>query len=473
MLFNSIDYVVFLALALVAYWALARLVSPRLIFLFVASCAFYMAWQPFYIALILGSTVLDFYVGLRIARAKSAKTKKRWLLVSIAGNLGLLGTFKYFNFFSEAVGSALGLAGIAIDPPFLDVLLPVGISFYTFQTLSYTIDVYRGRIEATASFVKFAVFVTYFPQLVAGPIVRATELLPQLDRDPVLDRERVGTGLFLIATGLTKKVAIADLLSVNIVDRVFANPSLFTAPEVVVALYAFTVQIYCDFSGYTDVARGSAMLMGLELPENFDRPYQATSPAEFWRRWHMTLSTWLRDYLYFPLGGSRVSRGRSYANLWITIFLIGIWHGASWTFVLYGILQASAMVLHRVFRQLSGRPRDAVDPWPTRALKVFLCLQFVVFSRILFRATGIENAWDVTARLFSGTTSLAQVSTSVWLILVLAMGAHYLPKRVYASAQRWFVALPPLGQGVALAALAGGLALVATTDVVPFIYYQF
>ncbi len=432
-----------------------------------------MAWQPYYIVLILASSVLDFVAGGRIARARTQREKTAWLVASLAGNLGLLGAFKYFNFFSQAVADTLSLGGVTIDPPFLDVLLPVGISFYTFQTLSYTIDVYRGRLEPTDSFVKFAVFVTFFPQLVAGPIVRASELLPQLAERPTLDRERVGSGLFLIATGLTKKVAIADLLSVNLVDRVFDNPSLYTGTEVVIALYAFTVQIYCDFSGYTDVARGSARLMGFELPENFDRPYQATSPAEFWRRWHMTLSTWLRDYLYFPLGGSRVSEVRAYLNLWLTIFLIGIWHGASWTFVLYGILQATAMVIHRFVSRRSGRPRGAVDPPLTRATKIFFCLQFVVFSRILFRATGIDNARDVTARLFSGTTSMAQVSAGVWIILVLALVAHYLPRHVYTSIERRFVALPALGQGLALALFGGALALVATSDVVPYIYFQF
>jgi D-alanyl-lipoteichoic acid acyltransferase DltB (MBOAT superfamily) len=355
----------------------------------------------------------------------------------------------------------------------LDVLLPVGISFYTFQTMSYTIDVYRGRLEPTNNPLKFLFFVTYFPQLVAGPIVRASELLPQLDRTPALRRDEVGRGLFWIATGMVKKVAIADYLSVNLVDRVFDSPELYTATEVVFALYAFTVQIYCDFSGYTDVARGSAMLMGLRLPQNFDRPYQSASPAEFWRTWHMTLSTWLRDYLYFPLGGSRVSPTRSYVNLFVTMFLIGIWHGASWTFVLYALLQAFAMVGHRFFQRRSGRARDVVDPFPTRAVKVFACLQFVVFSRILFRATSIDNAWDVTSRLFSGTTSVAQVSTTVFFVLVLSLGAHYTPRRWFDSLEQRFIRMPALAQGALLGVVAGILGLVATTEVVPYIYFQF
>jgi D-alanyl-lipoteichoic acid acyltransferase DltB (MBOAT superfamily) len=473
MLFNSLDYLLFLAVAVAGYWALARTHIGRLLFVFLASCAFYMAWQVPYILLILGSTALDYLVGWRIHRARTQRVRRAWLGVSVVGNLGLLGTFKYFNFFSAAIGDALGVIGIGVSPPFLDVLLPVGISFYTFQTLSYTIDIYRGRLEPARNPLDFAVFVTYFPQLVAGPIVRASELLPQLARPPRLAEGMIGRGLFFIATGLIKKVAIADFLSVNLVDRVFANPEYYTATETVLALYGFTMQIYCDFSGYTDVARGSAMLMGLELPENFDRPYRSTSPAEFWRRWHMTLSTWLRDYLYFPLGGSRVGPVRAYLNLWITMFLIGIWHGASWTFVLYALLQAFAMVLHRFFYRLSGRTADTVDPLALHAFKIFACLQFVVFSRILFRATSLDNAWEVTARLWSNTWSMAQIAPTVWLALLIPFAAHYVPKSVWESVGEWFVRLPAVSQGFVLGAVGIALAGIATGDVVPFIYFQF
>ncbi|MFW6087504.1 MAG: MBOAT family O-acyltransferase, partial [Myxococcota bacterium] len=466
-------YILFLAVVVLGYWLLHRLNLLRLAFVFLASCLFYMAWHPAYIGLILFSTILDYTVGLRIHAARSDHAKRAWLTLSLVGNLGLLGLFKYFNFFAGAVTDGLGLVGLNVPTPYLDVMLPVGISFYTFQTLSYTIDIYRGRLEPRRSFLKFAFFVTFFPQLVAGPIVRATELLPQLDRRPKLAPEGVSRGVFLIATGLVKKIAIADYLSVNLVDRVFDNPQLYTAPEVVVALYGFTMQIYCDFSGYTDVARGSAKLMGLDLPLNFDRPYQAANPAEFWRRWHMTLSSWLRDYLYFPLGGSKVSPLRAYWNLWITMFLIGVWHGAAWTFVFYGILQASAMTLHRFFHRRSGRSRHTVDPWPTLAFKVFCNMQFVVFSRILFRATGLDNAWDVTSRLFSGTTSVAQISLGVWVVLVATFVAHYLPKRWFEGVGTVFVRLPAPAQGAALVAVGAGLSLIATSQVVPYIYFQF
>ena len=475
MLFNSLDYILFLGIAVAGFWLLARHAQLRIIFVFVASCLFYMAWHPAYIVLILGSTVIDYVVGLRIHATENAKARKRWLLVSLVSNLGLLGVFKYFNFASQATADVLWLfLGIEIEnPPFLDVLLPVGISFYTFQTLSYTIDIYRRKLEPTRNFFQFAFFVTYFPQLVAGPIVRASQLLPQLQRKITLKDEQVTQGLFLIATGMVKKVAIADYLSVNLVDRVFDQPELYSAAEVVIALYGFTMQIYCDFSGYTDVARGSAKLMGLELPENFDRPYQSASPAEFWRRWHMTLSTWLRDYLYYPLGGSHTGPARAYWNLWLTMFLIGIWHGASWTFVFYAILQSTAMVTHRFFYRRSGRTRDTVDSWQLHAFKVFWALQFVVFSRILFRATSLQNAADVTARLGSGTFSVAQVSLGVWVMLLVTFAAHYTPKRWFESIEVQFKLMPAPAQGVALAAVGLILSVVATSEVVPYIYFQF
>jgi D-alanyl-lipoteichoic acid acyltransferase DltB (MBOAT superfamily) len=363
--------------------------------------------------------------------------------------------------------------GIAIDPARLNLLLPVGISFYTFESLSYTIDVYRRRRPPTRNFLEFAFFLTYFPHLVAGPIVRASELLPQLERRPRLLPRQVGDGLFLMATGMVKKVAFADYLAVNLVDRVFDEPSAYSGIEVLLALYAYTVQIYCDFSGYTDLARGSAKLFGLELPENFDRPYQSASPAEFWRRWHMTLSTWLRDYLYHPLGGSRTSPGRAYFNLGLTMFLIGLWHGAAWTFVIYGLLHASAMVIHRYFYRRAGRTAESVDALPIHVLKVIGTLHFVVLSRVFFRAPDLDNAMLVTKQILGGFGSIVHVSSNVIFVLALGYVLHYLPRDWYRRLQEQFVVLPAPVQGAVLAAVGGCLMLVASEDVVPYIYFQF
>ncbi len=496
MLFQSLDYILFLTLVVGAFWALRRQSGARLVVLFLSSCAFYMAWRAEYIALILGSTLLDFVAGARIHAASRRRTKRLWLAASLTGNLGLLFAFKYYNFFALELSEALRSWGLGSGLPLLEAALPVGISFYTFQTLSYTIDIYRGRLEPTKSLLRFAAFVTYFPQLVAGPIVRASELLPQLAREARLRSEQVGRGLFLIVVGLVKKIAIADYLALNLVDRAFDQPELYSSLEIVLALYGFTMQLYCDFSGYTDVARGSAMLMGFELPENFDRPYQATSPADFWRRWHMTLSRWLRDYLYFPLGGSRVGPLRAYFNLGLTMFLVGIWHG--WwrnfeVFFWYALLQAGAMVGHRFVFRLSKRRKDAKDALALRAFKVFWCLQFVVFSRILFRASSMENAAAVTARITDGAASLyrhlfaaplgeaelapaiatLQITPSLWMLLVFTFAAHFTPRRLFLSFESFFLKLPAPAQGLALALAGALLSAVAAAEAVPYIYFQF
>ncbi|MCA9602774.1 MAG: MBOAT family protein, partial [Myxococcales bacterium] len=429
-----------------------------------------------YIGLILGSSLLDYVASVKIHGTSDHRTRKVWLVVSIGANLALLGVFKYYNFGAEAAEDLFGLLGMEFVLPHLKWLLPVGISFYTFEAISYTVDVYRGICSPAKSLLEFWVFITYFPRLVAGPIVRPREFLPQLMSKPSLDVTRASRGLFLIAVGLIKKVAVADILSINLVDRVFASPDFYSATEVVIGLYAFTMQIYCDFSGYTDVARGSAMLMGLELPENFDRPYQSRNPAEFWRRWHMTLSTWLRDYLYFPLGGSRVGPARAYFNLGLTMFLIGLWHGASWTFVFYGLLQATAMVGHRfVHRWRNRNDGDPSEPdtVAVTVFKVFLNLQFVVFSRILFRAEDLANAKHVASRLFSGTYSTAQVSMWMWVLLVGTFALHYVPRGFFRSLEVRFLRLPHAAQGVVFALAMIGLRFVASSEVVPYIYYQF
>ena len=475
MFFHSLDYALFLALALAGYWALVRRLGARLLFTIVASCLFYMAWNPWYLGLILLSTVVDWAVARSIHATEAEAERKRWLAVSVVMNLTLLGVFKYYDFGARAVTDGLALAGVHVRPALLQVALPVGISFYTFESLSYCIDVYRRKCAPAETPLKLLFFITFFPKLVAGPIARPADLLPQLDRPPTLDRARVGDALFLIGVGLIKKVVFADYLSVNLVDRVFDDPEHYSGVETVVGLFGFTLQIYCDFSGYTDIARGSAKLFGIELPENFDRPYQSRSPAEFWRRWHMTLSTWLRDYLYFPLGGSQLGPVRTYFNLWLTIFLIGLWHGASWTFVIYGALQGTAVALHRFVSRRAGRgpEDDARDPGWLVVLKVTGTLSFAVFTRILFRATSLRNAGEVTARIFSGTTSTANVAATVWAVLLVGYALHYTPRAWLETLRARFVAAPAVAQGLVLSAVLALLAVVATSETVPYIYFQF
>jgi len=470
--FHSLDYFLFLAFVVCGWWLTARS-AFRFVLLLLASCAFYMAWNPGYLIFVLLSIGIDYLCATGMVSAPDEKGRRAWLALSLTTNLGLLGTFKYFNFFSSSVTDLLGLVGVHATAPRLDVLLPVGISFYTFESLSYTIDVYRGQIAPARSFSRFACFITFFPHLVAGPIVRASDFLPQLDKAPRLTGRDVGEGMFLIATGLIKKVIFADYLAVNLIDRVFDDPTAYSSAEVMIGLYAYTLQIFCDFSGYTDVARGSGMLFGLQLPENFDRPYLAKSPAEFWRRWHMTLSTWLRDYLYFPLGGSKVPPGRAYFNLFTTVALVGLWHGAAWTFVLYGCLHGAAMVVHRYFYRRAGRSADSKDSWPMRVLKIAGTLHFVVLSRIFFRASSFSNAADVWHQLTEGSLGLFHITSSVWALLAFGYAAHFTPKGLFDGIRQGFVRLPAPAQGAVLAGVAGGLMLVATENVVPYIYFQF
>lgn len=484
---------------------LSREHASRVTLIFVLSCAFYMAWQAYYVWLILASTCLDYFVGLHLPRTEKQGRKRALLALSLVGNLGMLFTFKYYNFFAGEISGFLADADMHASLPLLKAALPVGISFYTFQTLSYTIDVYRGTLKPARDFITFAAFVSYFPQLVAGPIVRASELLPQLQSKPRVSREQISDGLFLIATGLVKKFAIADYLALGIVDRVFVEPEKFTALEVVVALYAFTMQLYCDFSGYTDVARGSAKLMGFEMPKNFDRPYQATNPAEFWRRWHMTLSRWLRDYLYFPLGGSRKGPVRAYWNLYLTMFLVGIWHGNSANFMVffwYANLQAVAMLLHRLwnrnakgrglfFRKIDDNDKEVRGAkggggekeqpgarW-RKPLFIFLNLQFVVFSRILFRAGAetdsdpMEVSSSLVDRIFYGSWTAIQVPWEMWVLLVVTFALHFAPARYFNFAAESFRRVPPLWKGVLLALVAFVLMEVGAREALPFQYFQF
>jgi D-alanyl-lipoteichoic acid acyltransferase DltB (MBOAT superfamily) len=494
MQFNSLDYAVFLLLTLVGFWALVRAGQRplRIAFVLIASCAFYMAWNPWYIALILFSTVVDWAVARGIASTEDETLRKRWLTVSVVVNLSLLGTFKYFNFGMRTAESILGGLGLEAHLPMLAWALPVGISFYTFESLSYCIDVYRRQCAPAKSPLDLLYFITFFPKLVAGPIARPADLLPQLQNEPRLEPARIGEALFLIGRGLIKKICFADYISVNLVDRVFDTPEAYTGAEAIVALYGFTLQIFMDFSGYTDIARGSAKLFAIELPENFESPYRATNPADFWRRWHMTLSTWLRDYLYFPLGGSKHGTARTYFNLWLTIFLIGLWHGASWTFVIYGTLQATAVVIHRFVSQRSKSetkptpegdknyredsaekpPKAKPSMWIT-AGKIALTMQFVVFTRILFRADSLENARAIVARIFSNSWSMANVAPTVALVLLLGFAAHYVPAKIENPIRNRLVALPAPIQGALLALLVFGLMHIAGSETVPYIYFQF
>lgn len=418
MLFNSLHFLFFFPTVVAIYFALPG--RFRWMLLLAASYYFYMCWKAEYAILIVVSTLIDYFAVLGMARQTEQRKKRKFLALSLASNLGILFAFKYFNFFSDSVRGVLGQFNVFYDTPAFHVLLPVGISFYTFQTLSYTIDVYRGRLEPERHLGIFAVYVAFFPQLVAGPIERATHLLPQFRKTFRFDYERAASGLHLILWGLFKKVAIADRLSFY-VDRIYNDPTAWTGLPVIVATYFFAIQIYCDFSGYSDIAVGTARIMGFDLMRNFERPYLATDVGTFWRRWHVSLSTWFRDYVYLPLGGNRVSKGRWYANLLIVFLVSGLWHGARWTFVIWGALHGAYLVAAVVTKSARAKLRRSVGlervPRLARWLQVAITFHLVLFAWVFFRANTVSDAFVI---LSQATMNLGQ---HVQWVLALDRGA--------------------------------------------------
>ncbi len=393
MLFNSLEFLLFFPIVIMLYYALPH--KHRWVLLLLASYVFYMWWKVSYVLLIIISTCIDYVAAIGIERSKSKRQKKLLLALSLLTNLGILFFFKYFNFFNDSLSSISGWMGFAFEPSLLDVLLPVGISFYTFQTLSYTIDVYRGQKKAERHFGYFALYVTYFPQLVAGPIERASRLLPQLSAPQTLNAQNVSRGLKLIFWGMFKKVAVADNLS-SYVNEVFNNPLQYEGLPVILALVFFSFQIYYDFSGYSDIAIGSARVMGVELMQNFRHPYFAVSIADFWRRWHISLSTWFRDYIYIPFGGNR---HHHYRNIMITFLLSGLWHGANWTFVVWGGLHGLYMVASEKIRSLREKPLTTTDNLQT-VISVIITYLLVLFAWIFFRANNINDAFLIIQNIF-------------------------------------------------------------------------
>jgi len=381
--------------------------------LLVASYIFYGWWDWRFLSLMAISTIVDYWCGVLLGKYREQPVGRWIVFFSVAANLGLLGFFKYFNFFSESFAEMSAAFGLPISISTLNVILPVGISFYTFQTLSYTIDVYRGDIRPAQNLLSFALFVSFFPQLVAGPIERASNLLPEIEHPRTVRREMINVGTWLILWGLFKKVVVADNVS-KLATAGFDNPY----PDWISTLfasYAFAWQIYCDFSGYTDIARGCAYLMGFKLCLNFDLPYFSTSPSEFWRRWHISLSTWLRDYLYIPLGGNRLGPRRTDLNLLTTMLLGGLWHGANWTFVLWGLFHGTLLVL---FRHRSGKPEAANGPsTPLHLLRIILFFHITCLGWLIFRSQSVA---ELHSLLHSLATPASQLPSGYWRLAFVA-----------------------------------------------------
>ena len=473
MIFSSGIFLWLFAAFIVVYLLLQRRTTARLMFVTLFSYYFYYKSSGTYFFLLAVVTVSDFLLALLMEHTVTRWKRKLWVVVSLCVNLGLLCYFKYTNFLLECWAS---LTGGSFS--MLDIFLPVGISFFTFQSLSYTIDVYRREIKPLTNLLDYAFYVSFFPQLVAGPIVRARDFIPQIRRPLFVSDEMFGRGIFLIVSGLFKKAVISDYISVNFVERIFDNPTLYSGVENLMGVYGYALQIYCDFSGYSDMAIGIALLLGFHFNINFDSPYKSASVTEFWRRWHISLSSWLRDYLYISLGGNRKGKVRQYVNLIITMFLGGLWHGASWNFVLWGVLHGVALAVHKFWRSLTGRKKGEQSHGIRRFFGVVVTFHFVCFCWIFFRNADFATSVDMLRQIFTvfRPQLLPQLLAGYWEVFAL-MGLgyvlHFLPDSWERACTKTVIRLPLLGKAVLMIVLIYLVIQMKSSDIQPFIYFQF
>lgn len=475
MLFSSGLFLFLFIGFLVFYMSLRKHLLARIIYVTLFSLYFYYKSSGLFFLLLLFVATSDFCIAQCMIRTVSLWGRKAWVVLSLCIDLGLLGYFKYFNFLREIVAD---VAGGTFEP--LDIFLPVGISFFTFQSISYVIDVYRGRIEPLRRWIDYAFYVSFFPQLVAGPIVRARDFIPQIYKTPTVTRVEFGEGLFLVLCGLFKKTVISDYISLNFVDRIFDAPLLYTGLENLLGVYGYALQIYCDFSGYSDMAIGIALLLGFRFNVNFDSPYQSATITEFWRRWHISLSSWLKDYLYISLGGNRKGKIRTYINLAITMLLGGLWHGASFNFILWGALHGVALAVHKFVMGCfsSFKPLGAeMKPW-RRVLGVILTFHIVCFGWILFRADSLQTVGEVLTQIFTNFhpevfTQFVAGYKGVFVLMLIGYLLHFMPRSAENALQSAVTRSPLLVQALLLAIAIFVVVQFKSAGVQPFIYFQF
>lgn len=476
MIFPTLNFMLFYLLVWPLSWA-AVLANRHLLhklLIVSASYVFYAFWSWRLAFLLLGSVLLNWLVGRFIGMLAARPVLRRIVLgLGVTANLGLLGFFKYYGWFSEELNTLLVAWQVGRELPLLEVVLPIGISFYTFQGISYIVDLYRGDLDRPRPLVDVMFFISFFPHLVAGPIVRAAAFLPQLERPPNPERVFVSLGVLLVVWGVFKKAIVANWLAVLLVDKVFFDPTGFGTLDILVGVYAYAIQIYCDFSAYSDIAIGVAALLGYRFQRNFNQPYRAQSLTDFWRRWHMSLSSWLRDYLYIPLGGSRHGRVRTYLNLFLTMVLGGIWHGAAWKFVVWGALHGSMLVVERMIWGAKAADVPAGRNAIARVLGVLFTFHFVCLCWVFFRASSLESALTLLGAL--GNTQISPMLITPFLACLVAFGMliQFTPPdtlqrldRVYHWVPTWVVGLIA-GFAILLIDMAGG------DGSAPFIYFQF
>lgn len=473
MIFSSgLFLFLFLGFSLV-YLLLKKTTTLRLLFVVLFSYYFYYKSSGTYFFLLAVVTLSDFTLARLMERTERKGARRALLITSLCINLGLLCYFKYTNFFYEMLAPLWGGQFHA-----LDIFLPVGISFFTFQSLSYTLDVYRGELKALRNPLDYAFFVSFFPQLVAGPIVRARDFIPQIRRPVVVTPEMFGRGVYFIAAGLFKKAILSDYISVNFVERIFDNPGLYSGIENLFGVYGYALQIYCDFSGYSDMAIGLALLLGFHFPLNFRSPYKASSITEFWHRWHISLSTWLRDYLYISMGGNRRGKLRTYFNLFMTMLLGGLWHGASWNFVFWGAIHGIALALHKFWRSLLGRDKHYQSRGIRRVLGILLTFHLVCLCWIFFRNSTFEASWTMIHQIVANFQpqlfgQLVDGYKMVFAFMAVGFVFHFLPDRWEEACQRGVIRLPLVAQAFLLILIIYVVIQVKTSDIQPFIYFQF
>jgi alginate O-acetyltransferase complex protein AlgI len=491
MLFPTLAFGIFFLVVFAAAWELRGLPETRKAFLLAASYFFYGWWDWRFTALLAASSLINYTAGRLLAVTVSDAGRRQLVGVAVGLNLVILGLFKYYGFFMEQLGETLTGIGLARDLPFLEIILPIGISFFTFQGISYVIDVYRREIPAEESPVDVFLYISFFPQLVAGPIVRAADFLPQLKQEPRLDKSMVASGVVLIVLGLFKKMVVANYLATELVDDMFFAPGAFSGPDLLLGAYGYAVQIYCDFSGYSDIAIGVAGLLGFHFKANFAQPYRAASLREFWRRWHISLSTWLRDYLYKPLGGNRKGRLKTYRNVLITMLLGGLWHGAAWTFVIWGAIHGTALAIERMIVAFkpAGSPavmvgaggaggqvlagggggRDALG----KALGVFITFNIVCLAWIFFRAESLPYALQYLGGLTDWSGPMQRVTPFLFALVTASIAAHFVSEDLV---ERLSARLERAGTLTLGAVLGFGMLLIwaiAPEGVAPFIYFRF
>ena len=471
MLFNSKTFIIFFIVVYALYIFFRRDKKTQNIILLISSYVFYGAWDWRFLFLLLLSTCIDFFVGRALDHAEGARHRKILLAASVVSNLSILGFFKYFNFFADSLVQLLNHLGMSADYVTLNVILPVGISFYTFQTLSYTIDIYRRRLNHTESFTDFALFVAFFPQLVARPIERARHLLPQIQSSRVITIAQVDAAIFLILWGYFKKVVVADNVGM-ISDGIFNNYSQFEGVSLAIGVLAFSIQIYCDFSGYSDIARGICKLMGFDLMVNFRLPYFALNPTDFWQRWHISLSSWLRDYLYIALGGNRGGPVKTYRNLLLTMLLGGLWHGAAWPFVLWGAYHGLILCAYRVL----DRHPEHRDPWSGRypywriVGKMVLMFVLTLFGWAIFRSQSVEQLLYIVSHIgFRGWDF-----ELVYKLMLFGLPVALMEIAQYVSGDLLVVTKQKIWvQGLIYGLVIAGMIVFGVRDSLEFIYFQF